>query len=248
MPNPEVAPIYEALAAAQGEFGAVSRAGLNPHFKSRYATLADCMELARPILAKHKLALYHTTLDEDDAALTVVCHLHHAAGGALLSSLRVPVDKATAQGVASALTYGRRYTLCAMLGLVADDDDDGNAAEASHRPPPTVTVRRPAPTEKGSPTGEAVAALAVLDAIPVDSWSIVHQRGRYEAVGAPFEVKDALKATGFRWDKDVKVWFTPDGDKADGARAIPGCLSTTPAPLDQVPPALKSDADDSLPF
>ena len=34
----------------------------------------------------------------------------------------------TPQGMGSAITYARRYSLSAMLGLAADDDDDGNAA------------------------------------------------------------------------------------------------------------------------
>jgi hypothetical protein len=41
------------------------------------------------------------------------------------------LSKNDAQGMGSAITYARRYALCAVLNLVADDDDDG--ARASRR-------------------------------------------------------------------------------------------------------------------
>ena len=41
------------------------------------------------------------------------------------------MGKVTAQGAGSAVTYARRYSLCAALGIAAEDDDDANAAEAS---------------------------------------------------------------------------------------------------------------------
>jgi hypothetical protein len=42
----------------------------------------------------------------------------------------VPVSKSDAQGYGSALTYARRYGLCAITG-VAPEEDDGNAAAAA---------------------------------------------------------------------------------------------------------------------
>jgi len=42
--------------------------------------------------------------------------------------LKLPMGKVTAQGAGSAVTYARRYSLCAALGIAAEDDDDGNAA------------------------------------------------------------------------------------------------------------------------
>jgi hypothetical protein len=40
----------------------------------------------------------------------------------------IPVTKQDAQGYGSAMTYAKRYSLAAALGVVADEDDDGNAA------------------------------------------------------------------------------------------------------------------------
>jgi hypothetical protein len=38
------------------------------------------------------------------------------------------LGKEDSQGFGSAITYARRYSLCAVLNLVADDDDDGHRA------------------------------------------------------------------------------------------------------------------------
>ena len=42
-------------------------------------------------------------------------------------------DKNTAQGIGSAITYGRRYQLTALLGISSEDDDDGNIASKTNK-------------------------------------------------------------------------------------------------------------------
>ena len=59
----------------------------------------------------------------------LVTKLTHAESGQWQSSLMVmPLPKADPQGYGSALTYGRRYGLSALLGIVTEEDDDGIAA------------------------------------------------------------------------------------------------------------------------
>jgi len=45
----------------------------------------------------------------------------------------IPLAKATAQDYGSALTYGRRYALSAIIGIVTDDDDDANQAQPTQK-------------------------------------------------------------------------------------------------------------------
>jgi len=52
----------------------------------------------------------------------------HASGEWIRSALYVPVTKKDAQGFGSAITYGRRYSLAAIVGVASDDDDDANDA------------------------------------------------------------------------------------------------------------------------
>jgi hypothetical protein len=134
--------IAAALVAAQGEMRAVGKDATNPHFRSRYATLDAIMDMVRPILAKHGLAVMQgtshpdTTADGKLTSMAVETRIIHTSGEWVSSSVIMPVAKADPQGAGSAVTYGRRYGISALLAIVADDDDDGNAATAgSHSAP-----------------------------------------------------------------------------------------------------------------
>ena len=67
--------------------------------------------------------------------ITIFSRIWHVQTGEWIESeLVMPLAQSSAQGAGSASTYGRRYTLSALLGIVADDDDDGNAATAAAAP------------------------------------------------------------------------------------------------------------------
>ena len=129
-----IAKLAAALVAAQAELRAVGMDAVNPHFKSKYASLDNIIETIRPTLAKHGLAVVQgTTTPESDASntvrgFTVETMLVHASGEWLTSAIVMPLGKADPQGAGAALTYGRRYGLSALLSLATDEDDDGNAA------------------------------------------------------------------------------------------------------------------------
>lgn len=120
--------LVAALAAAQAEFPTIPKNHTNPHFKSRYADLSDVLAAVRPVLAKHGIALVQP-LRWTDAGLELVTALLKG-DERLESSMPLPVD-AKPQDLGSRLTYLRRYSLCALLGVAAEDDDDGNAAQAA---------------------------------------------------------------------------------------------------------------------
>ena len=63
-----------------------------------------------------------------DNTVIVETILAHESGEWIQSDLCLPLAKHDPQGVGSAVTYGRRYGLAAIVGIVADIDDDGNAA------------------------------------------------------------------------------------------------------------------------
>jgi hypothetical protein len=57
--------VYTALAAAQLEFGAVTKGSVNPAFKSRYADLSDVVEAVAPALSRHGIAFVHYVAARD---------------------------------------------------------------------------------------------------------------------------------------------------------------------------------------
>lgn len=132
---PQVAPttLAEALAAAQLEITDPAKDAVNPHFRSRYADLATVLKTVRPVLARHGIAFTQTT-QILDGALVLVTRLHWR-DEELCGYYPIQPMKADPQGYGSALTYARRYTIQAIVGVAADDDDDGNAASAASAAP-----------------------------------------------------------------------------------------------------------------
>lgn len=132
--------LSKALAAAQGALKAASFDKQNPHFKSKYASLASIMDACRDALSRNGLAVIQTTGIED-GVLMLYTTLTHISGESVTGAYPIVPQQATPQGYGSAMTYARRYALAAIVGVVADDDDDGN--EASR--PPRAEQSRPRP-------------------------------------------------------------------------------------------------------
>ena len=119
-----------ALAKAQKTLAGAKKDATNPHFKSRYADLAACWEAAKSTLPDNGLCVFQTTRVSEQDEVIVITRLAHSSGEWIEGELALPVSKADAQGYGSALTYARRYGLCAIVGI-APEDDDGNAAAAA---------------------------------------------------------------------------------------------------------------------
>lgn len=117
-----------ALMAFQGEFLVVPLDGANEHFGSRYATLPTIVQHMTPVLRSHGLMFKSWTEVVDVHTHLVVVLLHVETQESMVSRMRLP--DGNPQGIGSALTYYRRYTMLTMTGVVADGDDDGNAASA----------------------------------------------------------------------------------------------------------------------
>ena len=122
-----LADLAAALCAVQGELKPAIKQADNPFFKSKYVDLPGVWEAIRPLLAKNGLSVVQTFTASADGP-TIVTTLMHKSGQWVSSELFLKPAKSDPQGVGSAITYGRRYALSAMVGVVADEDDDGNAA------------------------------------------------------------------------------------------------------------------------
>lgn len=123
-----------ALAKAQGELKNPPKDSVNPHFKSRYADLATVRDTVLPVLARHGLSVLQLPCEMDGhPALTTVL-MHGETGEFWESTILLRPGKLDPQGIGSALTYHRRYSLQALAGVAADDDDDGNAASVPAKP------------------------------------------------------------------------------------------------------------------
>ena len=124
-------PIGKNIAAAfvksQRAFGPALKTSTNPHFKSKYADLANCIEAVVDALNANGIALMQRTFECKDGVMVETVFVHESGEVMECGMLHVPAGKQDPQGYGSALTYARRYSLLAATGL-APEDDDGNSA------------------------------------------------------------------------------------------------------------------------
>jgi hypothetical protein len=127
MQSEQLGELAKALAAAQGQMENAKKDSKNPHFGSSYADLAAVWDACRAALSSNGLAVVQTVAAGDGgASVTVHTLLLHSSGQFIREALTLPVAQKTPHGVGSAITYGRRYSLAALVGI-AQEDDDGNA-------------------------------------------------------------------------------------------------------------------------
>lgn len=118
----EINEISAALSAFQGEVEQPSLNKENPNFNSRYVDLSGVLKAAQKTMSKHGLSIAQL-IDGDD----IITLLSHKSGQWFKSVCPIGSYK-NQQDRGSAITYTKRYAICAILGIAADTDDDGNSA------------------------------------------------------------------------------------------------------------------------
>jgi hypothetical protein len=158
------------LVKAQAGINGVAKDGNNPIFRSKYITLDSILLAVRPVLSANNLFLTqgitNVSKSEDGIvnAVEVESKLIHSSGEWVASSVVVPVTNnvdrngkamaVDAHRVGGSLTYGRRYSLSALLSI-GEDDDDGNTASGyqnQHQAPQQQAPKTPAPPKVAEPT------------------------------------------------------------------------------------------------
>ena len=141
------------LSTAQSQMLGAKADSENPYYKSKYADLASVWDACRKPLTDNKLAVVQT-LGGTSENVEIITTLIHESGEWIRGAIMLKPVKADPQGVGSAITYGRRYGLTSILGII-QEDDDGNAAS---NPPkivqtPVKTPRKPrkAPDTQATP-------------------------------------------------------------------------------------------------
>lgn len=122
---------FRALAMMAGEMPAIEEKG-EGHNKTKYAKWEDIQAKITPVLGQFGFALsFRTKVEEKAIRITAI--LAHREGHTEENELLLPADnsgsKNAVQAVGSSITYGFRYTACALLNIQTGvSDDDGKAA------------------------------------------------------------------------------------------------------------------------
>jgi hypothetical protein len=125
--------LITALAAAQKSITNPAFDKVNPHFKSRYATLAAHLDAIRlPFAAEGLFIMQPISSDRD--TITVTTRIAHKSGEWIEESATEPrPERCTIQQFGSICSYLRRYTLASMVSITGEDDLDGEEVVAPTR-------------------------------------------------------------------------------------------------------------------
>jgi hypothetical protein len=135
--------ILKVLILAKQEFKHIPKNSYNPYHKSKYANLDAVLGAISEALNKYDLCLLQPTEVRAEQTILKTVIYHVESGEQIACELLLP-QNADPQKTGSAITYYRRYALCSLLGIIADEaesailgfpqvqhlfktDDDGNA-------------------------------------------------------------------------------------------------------------------------
>jgi len=175
--------LAKALSQAQGEMPAAKMDKLNPFLKNTYADLGSVIEASKAPCAKYGLSVSQPASTEGDS-VTVTTLLMHESGQWISSDMTLHLGeekgRSIAQAAGSIITYLRRYSLSAILGIYADEDTDGNGTVKQ-------TEKKPVAVPATSDNGHKEIAEPDQDASLWPTALIKH------IVDAKVGVKDAAK-------------------------------------------------------
>ena len=136
--------LAKALSNFQSKMIAVKKDATNPFYKSKYATLDTIWETIRKPLSDNGLSVAQT-MDIENGKDVLNTTLYHISGEWISGMQSINPVKDDPQSLGSAISYARRYSLSALLGIVADEDDDANIATK----PKVEKPETPAPAKEG---------------------------------------------------------------------------------------------------
>ena len=139
--------LFKALAGFQSEVPTIHEATTGYNYT--YSNLNTIFDVIKPLLTKHGLGF--TQLLEGDGLKTI---LFHVKSGETIESIVTLPNDVQLKGMnqfqvnGSAITYYRRYSISAILGLITDKDIDGAGeskppVKAKTTPPKKEAVKKP---------------------------------------------------------------------------------------------------------
>ena len=170
--------LANALNKAQNEMGGAIKSSVNPFYKSSYSDLSSVIKVIKQPFADNGLSFVQFPItSEGGKGVGVSTMIMHSSGQWVQGEYLLPMDKITAQGAGSAITYARRYALQAMAGIPTVDDDAEGAmfrGQSEVQEPPQKRVSKTLvqsvvalviSSQASEETSELIEALAELDEI-----------------------------------------------------------------------------------
>lgn len=135
-----IANITAALIKAQAEIKHAQVDAQNAHLKNKYATLESVIDAVKNPLLKNDIVILQSCDSE-----VLVTRLLHKSGEYVENSMKLLFTKLDMQGLGSAITYARRYSLASLCNI-SQADDDGNSTTGKIKEARIVSKEVPAKT------------------------------------------------------------------------------------------------------
>jgi len=231
--SPEVNEIAAAVVKVQAALKPAVIDSDNPYYHSRFASINAVWDACRELLTDNGLSVVQTT---DEAALpgyvVIVTTMLHTSGQWIKGRMSLPTQRVDKQGdlkppdpqsCGSAITYGRRYGLAAIVGICADEDDDGEGQMGRGKKAPATKAKGKASKPKPEPERSSEGLLCPDCAGPM--WDNRPDRAKDKAA-----IKDGTRTKkarpawkckdkacdGFWWDSDPDKGKSPPLDEGEG--------------------------------
>ena len=155
-----------ALNKAQAVMSGAKKSAANPFFKSKYANLEEVIACVKEPFADNGLSYMQFPITQDDRA-GVETIVMHESGEWISGSFMLKCAKLDPQGMASSVSYARRYGLQSIAGIPSEDDD-GNAASQAPKAPRTPAMTSEDAVAKLYSAKSQEELVAVWTSFPID--------------------------------------------------------------------------------
>lgn len=235
-----------ALAKAQASIQHASKDATNPHFSKKYADLQAIYNASRAALAENGLSVVQLTEFEPSGHINLVTTLLHASGQWMKSWYPVRPVKNDPQGLGSAMTYARRYSYTAMVGVASiGEDDDGNEGSGLNG----KDRRDDSPQQPAAFENDALR-IVFTDTLKRDFQKCksvselmeasAKNKPQLDRMGASSHGSDVAAANALRAEFKDCLKILEAAEKAAPPRTVEGALNPVALP--------QSVADDEIPF
>lgn len=111
----------------------------------KYTDLDTITSVIKPILARHDISYMQSVGMNEQGQNILTTRIFNRDGEYIEDSTILPIIQGTknnsAQTLGMAITYMRRYALCAMFGITSDEDVDANTFNAPQPQPAPQNVQ-----------------------------------------------------------------------------------------------------------
>ena len=197
--SPSLDKLATALSKAQGQMKPAVKDSTNPFFKAKYADLSSVWDACRKPLSDNGLSVVQTMKTTVYGDVCVITTLLHTSGQWIRGELSMKPVKADPQGLGSCLTYNRRYSLAALVGICPEDDDANEASKGEAKKP-----EKPKKTYKNFPFLQAMEKIKTE--IGSDDYTATLKKHGYDHSNqiSPANQEGALKVFNTKLQKLVE--------------------------------------------